>query len=50
MEKLYGDPVSVWRDWLGDIRDGIPINSGHHMAEEAPDDLAEAIRAFLANR
>jgi haloacetate dehalogenase len=29
------DPVSVWRDWLRDIRDGIPINSGHHMAEEA---------------
>jgi haloacetate dehalogenase len=48
MEDLYGDPVSVWRDWLADIRDGVAIDSGHHMAEEAPNELAEAIRLFLA--
>jgi haloacetate dehalogenase len=49
MEELYGDPVSVWRDWLADIRDAVPIDSGHHMAEEAPQELAEAIGAFLAS-
>jgi len=49
MEDLYGDPVSVWRDWLADIRGGVRIDCGHHMAEEAPDELAEAIRVFLAN-
>jgi haloacetate dehalogenase len=48
MEDLYGDPVSVWREWLADIRDGVAINSGHHIAEEAPNELADAIRVFLA--
>ena len=48
MEELYGDPVSVWRDWLADLRGGVPIDSGHHLAEEAPDELAAAIRAFLS--
>jgi haloacetate dehalogenase len=49
MEKLYGDPVSIWRTWLADLRGGVPIDSGHHMAEEAPAELAEAIRLFLAD-
>jgi haloacetate dehalogenase len=47
MERLYGDPVSVWRDWLADIRGGVPIESGHHMAEQAPDQLAAAIHEFI---
>ncbi len=47
MERLYGDPISVWRNWAADIRAGVPITSGHHMAEEAPDEVAEAISAFL---
>jgi haloacetate dehalogenase len=49
MEALYGDPVSVWRDWLADIRGGLALDSGHHMAEEAPEQLADAIRRFLAS-
>ena len=49
MQTLYDDPISVWHNWLADIRDGVPIDSGHHIAEERPDDLAEAIRGFLAN-
>jgi haloacetate dehalogenase len=48
MEELYGDPVSVWRHWLDDIRGGVPIDSGHHMAEEAPAAVAAAVGAFLA--
>ena len=48
MAGLYGDPVAVWREWLADIRGGVPIESGHHIAEEAPDELAAAIRSFLA--
>jgi len=48
LEEFYGDPVSVWRNWLADIRGGVPIDSGHQIAEEAPDELAEAIRLFLA--
>jgi hypothetical protein len=40
LEELYGDPLAIWRDWAGDLRGGGPIESGHHMAEEAPDELA----------
>lgn len=47
MERLYGDPRDVWRDWATDLRGGGPIESGHHMAEEAPDQLAAELLAFL---
>lgn len=48
MEDLYGDIVAVWRPWADDIR-GVAIESGHHLAEEAPDALAAALLPFLAN-
>ena len=47
MEQLYGDPVEVWRDWASDLR-GTPIDSGHHVAEDNPDDLAAALVDHLA--
>jgi haloacetate dehalogenase len=47
MAELYGDPVAVWRPWVGDLR-GVPIDSGHHMAEENPAAVAAALREFLA--
>jgi haloacetate dehalogenase len=47
LEDLYGDPLAIWRDWVGDVRQ-VRIASGHHMAEEAPDAVAAALRAFLA--
>jgi haloacetate dehalogenase len=46
MERLYGDVLTVWRGWADDVRGG-PIESGHHMAEEAPADLAARLLAFL---
>jgi haloacetate dehalogenase len=46
-EELYGDPVAVWREWADDVR-GVRIDSGHHMAEEAPDELAAALRELIA--
>ncbi|MFI7444095.1 alpha/beta fold hydrolase [Nonomuraea indica] len=48
MEDLYGDPREVWAAWADDVR-GHPIDSGHHMAEEAPAELAAAIRDFAAS-
>jgi haloacetate dehalogenase len=48
MEDLYGDPLAVWRPWAKDLR-GHPIDSGHHVAEENPDDLTEALHRFLAS-
>lgn len=47
MEDLYGDLLAVWRPWARDIR-GQPIDSAHHIAEDAPDALAHAIGTFLA--
>ncbi|MER5701918.1 alpha/beta hydrolase [Micromonospora sp. NPDC002296] len=47
MVDLYGDPVAIWRDWADDVR-GASIDSGHHMAEEAPEQLAATLAAFLA--
>ena len=30
-----GDPLAIWANWTHDLT-GHPIDSGHHMAEEAP--------------
>jgi len=49
LEALYGDVVEIWRDWADDVR-GVAIESGHHMAEERPDELAAALRSFFAAR
>jgi haloacetate dehalogenase len=46
MEELYGDVVAVWRAWADDVR-GIAIDSGHHVAEEAPDALTAALLDFF---
>ena len=46
MEQLYGDVLAVWRPWARDVQ-GQPVESGHHVAEEAPDVLAGALAAFL---
>jgi haloacetate dehalogenase len=46
MVELYGDPVAVWRDWADDVS-GIEIDSGHHMAEEASEQVATALTNFL---
>jgi haloacetate dehalogenase len=46
LEELYGDVVAVWRPWAVDIR-GVAIESGHHVAEEAPESFASALVEFL---
>ncbi len=47
LEDLYGDPLAIWRAWADDLR-GARIDSGHHMAEEAPAELAGVLREFLS--
>jgi haloacetate dehalogenase len=47
LEQIYGDPLAVWRDWADDVRQ-VRIDSGHHMAEEAPEAVAAALHAFVA--
>jgi haloacetate dehalogenase len=46
MEDLYGDPRRIWRDWATDVR-GAGIRAGHHVAEEAPEELATSLTSFL---
>jgi haloacetate dehalogenase len=48
LEEIYGDPVAVWKAWANDVR-GFGIDSGHHVAEENPAELALAISHFLAS-
>ena len=36
-----------WRDWAEDVR-GRAIGCGHHIAEEAPDELAAELRDFFS--
>jgi haloacetate dehalogenase len=48
LEELHGDPREIWAAWTTDLRGGGPIDSGHHMAEEAPEQLAAELGRFLA--
>lgn len=48
MELLYGDPLAIWRPWAPSVT-GHSIDSGHHMAEEAPEELAAALLQFLVD-
>jgi haloacetate dehalogenase len=47
LEDLWGDPVAIWREWADDVR-GATIDSGHHMAEEAPEQLADVLGGFFS--
>ena len=46
LEELHGDPRLIWQEWADDVS-GHGIDSGHHVAEEAPKELAAALVAFL---
>lgn len=46
LEELYGKPLDIWRLWAPGVV-GHGIDSGHHMAEEAPDELAATLSTFF---
>jgi haloacetate dehalogenase len=48
LEQLYGDPRIIWRDWADEVS-GFGIDSGHHVAEDAPEDLARALIGFAGS-
>lgn len=48
MESLYGDPANPWTAWSDQIVLRHGIASGHHMAEEAPDEVADQLGQFFA--
>jgi haloacetate dehalogenase len=49
MEALYGDPVVAWRPWVAEDVElrADAVASGHHQAEEAPEEVAAKVGAFL---
>ena len=49
LEALHGDPLAVWRPWAGQRLQGRRLASGHHMAEEAPGELAAELGHFLGS-
>ena len=49
IEALYGDPLTIWRAWADDVG-GHGIDSGHHMAEEAPEALAASLGDFFGSQ
>ncbi|MFC4453609.1 alpha/beta hydrolase [Deinococcus sonorensis] len=49
LAELYGDVLNVWRPWTTELS-GHSIASGHHMAEEAPDQVAETLINFFLDQ
>ena len=43
---IHGDPVAIWRPWVRGPLLSTVIDSGHHQADEAPDQVAAAIFDF----
>jgi haloacetate dehalogenase len=41
------DVLEVWRGWADDVR-GRPLDCGHYLAEERPDETYEELRAFFS--
>jgi haloacetate dehalogenase len=41
--------LATWRDWADDVR-GRAIDAGHFLAEEAPEEVYEELRAFFRRR
>jgi pimeloyl-ACP methyl ester carboxylesterase len=39
-------PIEIWRRWADRV-EGIPIDAGHLLAEEAPEAVLAAITPFL---
>ena len=46
LEELHGNPLLIWEKWTTELT-GHSIDSGHHMAEDAPAPLASALADFL---
>jgi haloacetate dehalogenase len=49
LQLLYGNVLGVWQPWAVQTVTGAGIDSGHHMAEDAPNELAKELEAFFIN-
>lgn len=46
---LHGDVLGIWRGWAENV-EGRSLDCGHHMAEEAPEELAAELGSFFSRR
>ncbi|MDQ7909478.1 alpha/beta hydrolase [Phytohabitans sp. ZYX-F-186] len=46
--RLY-DPLAIWSAWAPDL-DGAPVDAGHFLPEEAPEETLRHLRALLSRR
>ena len=44
---IHGDPIAIWQPWIDGHLTAATIDSGHHQAEEAPDEVATALADFF---
>ena len=45
--ETWYDPLAVWRNYASGSVDGRSVNSGHYLAEEAPEEVLAAVLPFL---
>jgi haloacetate dehalogenase len=48
MERIY-DVEAVWREYASDVR-GKPLDAGHFLAEERPEETMQEVRNFLVGK
>jgi haloacetate dehalogenase len=48
LDQWY-DVTAIWREWADDVR-GQAIDSGHYLAEEAPEETYTALHEFFADK
>ena len=46
LAELYDDVLAIWRAWADDVRGG-PLDCGHFLAEEAPEQTLRELLAFF---
>jgi haloacetate dehalogenase len=44
--ELYGDVLAIWREAANSVTGG-PVESGHYLAEEAPQAVLDAFERFF---
>lgn len=47
LHLLYDDPAGIWREWATNVTE-LRFDCGHHIAEEAPGELAATVADFLS--
>jgi haloacetate dehalogenase len=48
LPAFYPDVLDVWRPWASDLQ-GAPVDAGHFLAEDRPEDTAAALLAHLSD-